>query len=333
MAGEKVLDLKLRPPDTWASFTGGAASALSALKHRADAADVAGLSGYAFVVNVHPELCPSGPTAFDWEALVEGMTALGRDVQLICAPREPRSDARLSRELFDKVREQVDAGRPCLVWGAAGVPEFGIVYGYRDNCYVRRSMASCAAAGDKALGPNDYPEEPLRFDKLESPGSFSAFMFGSAHEADSDRAERAAMTRAVQLLRDRHPCYAPGYVHGIAAFEAWARAMDTPPEGLNPMGNAYNAQCYAELHEQGGVFLRRVAEHQERAAGLLSEAADTYEASARALGKVAGLFPFPEGKGVEDPARRREAAALLRSCRDSDSKTASALERALGLLK
>jgi hypothetical protein len=334
MMGERgeTVNVKLAPPAAWASYVGTTSSVLKSRKLRCDNADVAGMSGYAFLVNVHPELCPSGPTAFDWEMLVEGTTALGLDVQLVTAPRRAEDDARLAAELFEKVKAEIDAGRCCVVWGATRAPEFAVVYGYQGNCYLVRSYRTVRRGCNRVLGPGEATEDPVPFDRLEAPGSFGVFLFGETTKRDAARADRSAVTRAVQLLRDRHPCYDPVYRHGAGAFKVWADALEESPGKVNAFGNAYNAIVYQELQAFAGEFCGRLAKRHRSATGPLGKAAIDLAKSGQNLERVCRLFPFPEGAGLEDAARVREAAGLLRECAELNSAAASALELALGLM-
>ena len=329
---EKAANVKLMPPGTWASYVGAAASVLMSRKVKCDNADVAGMSGYAFLVNVHPGLCPSGPTAFDWEMLVEGTAALGIGVQLFTTPRRPEDDARLAAELFERVRAEVDAGRCCVVWGAAGTPEFAVAYGYKGDSYLVRSYRTCRKGCTKPVGPTEMLEDPVPFDKLESPGCFGLFLFEEAVKTDGERADRNAVTRAAWLLRDRHPCLDPSCSHGARAFRAWADALEKSSADVDPFGNAYNVKVYQELQEFGGEFCKRLAKRRKSAGKHLDEASVALTESAKNLGEVGGLFPFPEGKGLGEPARARKAAWLLRECAELNTVAASALELALGMM-
>ncbi len=329
---EKAVNVKLMPPGTQASYVSAAASVLMSRKVKCDNADVAGMCGYAFLVNVHPQLCPSGPTAFDWEMLVEGTVALGIDVQLFTTPRRPEDDSRLAAELFERVRDEVDAGRCCVVWGATCAPEFAVAYGYRGDSYLVRSYRTGRKGCTRPVGPTEIPEDPVPFDKLESPGCFGVFLFGEAARTDGERADRNAVTRAVWLLRDRHACLDPSYSHGAQAFRTWADALEKSSTDVNPFGNAYNAKVYQELQEFGGEFCRRLAQRRKRAGKHFDEAAATLSKSARNLGEVSGLFPFPEGAWLGERAKVHKAAWLLRECAELNNAAASALELALGLM-
>jgi hypothetical protein len=292
------------------------------------------MSGYAFLVNIHPELCPSGPTAFDWSVLVEGTQALGLSVEMVAAPHTTEDGPRLAQELFERVREEIDAGRCCIVWGATCAPEFAVVYGYTEDSYLVRSYRTCrdAPGCDKPLGPDESPEDPVRFDKLEAPGCITGLFLGEPVAVDLARYERQAVTRAVQLLRGRHACFVPGYRGGSDGLDAWADALEKTLGKVNPFGNAYNAKCWHELQTLAGEFCGRLTKRSKAAKEHLKAAASAFESSAIGLAEVSKLFPFPSGSGLDDTVKVTAAVRLLRGCSEQNRSAANALERAIGLL-
>jgi hypothetical protein len=170
------------------------------------------------------------------------------------------------------------------------------------------------------------------FDRLEAPGCFGVFLFGEATRRDAARADRGAVTRAVQLLRDRHPCYYPDYRHGAAAFKVWADALEKWPDKVNAFGNAYNAVVYQELQGFARLFCGRLSKRYPFASRPMDKARADLAKSWQNLERVSLLFPFPEGAGLDDSAKVREAAVLLRECAELNTAAAAALELALGLM-
>jgi hypothetical protein len=112
----------------------------------------------------------------------------------------------------------------------------------------------------------------------------------------------------------------------------WADALDKTSAKVNPSGNAYNAVCYHELQEFGAEFLTRLSTRHKNAAKPLADAGRALAKSARNIEAVTRLFPFPEGKGLDDASKTREAAVLLRECAELNTAAAAALELALGLM-
>jgi hypothetical protein len=272
-----------------------------------------------------------GPTAFDWSVLVEGVQALGLETELASAHHDSRArDADLPEQLFERVREEIDRGRPCVVWGATGAAEFGIVYGYSGRGYLVRSCRSARPDRDGPLEPREHAEEPVRYDSLSTPGCVAGFFFGEPVEIDKARAGRSALARAVKLLRGEHVCFEPGYSHGAAAFEAWAAALEQGR--AEPVGNAYNAASCRELQIFAASFVNRLARTAQRAGSDLDSAAMELRDTVRNLDRLAVSFPLPTGGDIDDMATRQRAGALLRACAPASRRAADSIARALALI-
>ncbi|OYD16709.1 hypothetical protein CH330_02065 [candidate division WOR-3 bacterium JGI_Cruoil_03_51_56] len=331
--GENSAGVKLVPPWSWVSYVGSVTSVLKSRGLDCDFTDVAGMSGYAFVVNIHDKLCPSGPTAFDWTMLEEGTQALGMETEILMVAHEGgTNEEELISELFERVRHEIDKGRCCVVWGATSTPEFSIVHGYRDNSYLVRSRRSQQGKTEREwkrpLGEDEFPEEPVRYDRLQAPGWLGAVFFGDRIEKGQSRAERKAVARAVQLLRDQHACFDPDYAHGTNAFEVWAELIEAGKAEV--FGNAYNVHCYWEMQMLASGFCRRLAKRYPKAALALDNAAEWFWRSSLNLERLKKMFPLPKGD-TSDRISAKPAARLLRECKGLNEQAVRFLQKALAL--
>ncbi len=332
---ENVVDARLVPPWSWVSYVGSVAGVLRSRRLSCDFTDVAGMSGYAFVVNVHEKLCPSGPTGFDWTMLEEGTQALGIETEILTVEHDKTTNhEELVSDLFERVRQEIDAGRCCVVWGATSAPEFGIVYGYRASSYLVRSFRSLDPGVErqqgKPLGPDESPEEPVQYDKLTAPGCLGAVFFGDTIETDRFRAEWQAVARGAQLLRARHSCFDPDYAHGVGAFTVWAESFEAGR--AEPFGNTYNTHCYWEMQLLASEFCKRLGKRHRRCGKELDDAARQFGRSAGNLERLKQMFPLPGGGDISNRKNASEAAELLRQCKELNERAAGSLEKALGLV-
>ncbi len=330
-AGEKVVDVKLLPPWSWVSYVGAVTSVLRSRGIECDFTEVAGMSGYAFIINIHPELFPVGPVAFDWEVLVEGTQALGLTVEMIAVERG-EDEQELLVELFERVRAEVDAGRCCVVWGAGAGPEFGIVYGYREDCYLVRSSRSCGRREGEIipLGPEEKQEEPVRFDRLQTTGRLAALFFTTPIKPDRERQERQAVSRAVKLLRGQQACFDPDYYYGASAFRTWADVLEKGKADF--LGNAYSVMCYWELQMFAAGFCQRLAKRWSKAAEQLNQAAELFHHSFGNLDCLKKTLPGAAGVDLKKWAASSKISHLFQECAADNEKAAAALERALALM-
>jgi len=303
----------------WLSWVAATTTCLRALGHEWDTVDVAGMSGYAFVLSVHKELCPSGPTVFDWYSLLEGVQRLGRSVQCFtsadCHCEGHISDRTRAhcRAAYDLVAREVETGRPCVIWGAY-VPEFAVAVGVEDGAFHVVTYRRCTGE----------PEPPIPCEQLNAPGGPYALAFPTAVEADQARADSWAVARAAQITNQ--PRFAPDYGYGLAVYDTWIAALLSGR--LNPFGNAYNAACWAEGRHFAHRFLERIAGRSDRLAEPLAPAVAAYARASAAMQELARLFPFPGQDEAKDPNRRSEAVEHLRAARAAEAQGAAALAAA-----
>jgi len=297
----------------WLTWVGATTSCLRALGVDCDAVDVAGLSGYAFVLSVHHELCPSGPTVFDWRTLQPGVEYLGRTteayVSLGCA--EGRAACRAA---YDWAAREVAEGRPCVIWGAY-VPEFAAVVGVEDGAFLVKSFREVTGE----------PQPPIPCEDLQAPGGPYCLAFPVEKPADRQAGDRYAVQLAVKHLRGGS--LSGDYGSGLAAYDVWIAALEANAAGS--FGNAYTAQCYAEGRHYAGEFVKRVAARDPRCAEPLGRAAVAYAQAREAMGELARLFPFPGGEEVRDPANRGKAVELLRRAKAAETRAVEAMEEAV----
>lgn len=301
----------------WLSWVGAATSCLRALGARCDLTDVAGFSGYAFVLSIHQELCPSGPTVFDWRELLPGIRYLGREAAEHHGPGHEATAADCQR-LFELVAEEIGAGRPCVLNGAYA-PEFAAVIGVADGCYRVRSFR-------ETIGQE---QPPIPLDQLDAPGGLYAAFFRETTGATPESGDRWAVAHAVGLLRGSGWKWRPAEVYtlGLAAYDAWIDALcEGRPHGFGPR---YNAQCYAAGRAHARGFLERVAARQPALAETLGHAVTAYGRAAGAMGEVARLFPFSFDQKPLDGECLARGAAQLALAREAETEAVAALEAAL----
>jgi hypothetical protein len=334
--GARVVDVGITAPWSWVSYVGAVNSVLKSRGVECDLASVAGLSGYAFVVNIGRHLGSDAITAFDWKMLEEGTSMLGVAVEIVSVDCDDVADerARLHLELFERVRAEIDLASPCVVWGAATVPEFVVVYGYDGETYLVRSVLSATGARGVepagALGPFERPEKPVRSDSLGASGRLGAVFFGEAVSVDRLRAEQKAVVRAGQLLAGRHICFEPDYVQGWQAFEYWAERLADGK--FDPSGNSYTLNCLCELQLLASSFCRRLGGSLRKASKPLEAAAAGLGRSADRLNALRETFPFPGSDDHLGPASLQGAVRSLRACAVDNRQSLGALQDAAALL-
>ncbi len=296
---------------TWvASVT----ACLRALDLDVDLVDTAGASGYAFVLNVHDVVCPSGPTAFDPGLLLPGVQALGRST-LCYRPgdwtrsEEEAVDPDHLHFLLDLLRREIGADRPCVLWGAR-VPEYVVVTGVEDGRLLARSY--------------EEGHPPIPLGELRAPGGPLVLAFPTPARVSPGVADRYAVRHAAHLLYRRSPD--PLYDFGLPAYDRWIAALRS--ETAVAGGHGYCARCYAEGRGFAREFLQRVLDRGRGPDRPLRRAVRAYEEAEDALGRLAARSPFPAEGVIEDPEAIADAVECLAEARDAERRAAEALAEA-----
>jgi hypothetical protein len=304
----------------WLSWVGATRGCLNALGVECDNTDVAGQSGYAFRIQVHAQLCPSGPTCFPWDTLLPGVRRLGRSTLVYTGSECHTGQWKSARTrehcaaAFELARREIDAGRPCAIWGAY-VPECAVCVGYDGDSYVVDSFKKC----------RNEPQPPIRFDELDAPGGLYVLAFPTPTKIPQETADRDAINQALDVMN-----WSPveeDWGYGARAYDVWAKSL-LERDDVIPFGNAYNAQCWAESRRFAERFVDRVATRNPHVPGL-HQAREALRRSADALQRVAERFPFPGSADDLSETNRRAAADALGDAKEGEVAALAALRSAM----
>lgn len=313
--GNKVWIEELKRRPVWMTHMGCLVRCARYLKVDASSAWVYGASGYAFALNIHEVICPSGPTAWPAEKC-EALTAnIGVNTERLQGSKS-REDVDAFREtIWKKTREAVDAGLPAYGW-EMGIPEWYVVHGYDgDGNYLYRDFGGKTGKrhhtklGDTGIG-------------------WLCMVLATKGKAADDRTTvREAFRFAVEHGAGKHSN--DKWHTGLTGYETWIKALedDEAVKGdVIGFGCAYNAQCWAECRRNAVDFLEEAKKRidDEKLGPLFDEAIQHYTVVRDNLNAVANLFPFKLGdeKGmnqrIRDADRRAKALEALKAARGAE---------------
>jgi hypothetical protein len=302
----------------WLSWVAATTACLRALGVECDLVDVAGMSGYAFTLNVHQTVDVSSPTAFDWAWLTEGVRLLGRSTMEfhhfdMGGGTDPTGELRLAgcQAAYDMVAREIAEGRPCVIWGAYD-PDFAAAVGVEDGFYHVKSFK-------EDMG---QPQPPIKWDELLNPSGSYALAFPTATKATQMRRDAYAAGHAVQLLMGRQPV--AEYALGLSAYDMWIAALEGNKE-VHDYGNSYSAQCFAEGRRFASGFVQRLAKRNPECADPLGRAVVAYGEASGAMNELAQVFTHPPKDELEDPAKRAKGVELLKAAKLAETRAAGAL--------
>ncbi len=278
-----------------------------------------GGTGHAFVINLHQEVCPSGPTAWKTMKLFELGRNLGYRLDGVFGTKGQDGFPEVQRRAWEHARQAIDQGQPCYGWELE-IPEFYVVYGYDDVGYYY-SGPGC----DEGKGPKPWQE--LGDTGI---GVVELYSVWPGDAADDAATVVESLTFALQHAASPEEWIFEGYRAGLEGYDNWIRALQAGV--ASDMGVRYNTGVWLECRQNATGFL---AEAKERLAGqadgAFDEAVTHYAAVSENLSKVAEIYPwtFEASNEAVLPVDGRSTAAVeaLQAARDAEAAGLQALER------
>jgi hypothetical protein len=321
--------------ETWDTYMGCLQGCLQNLHSDITPAWLYGVSGHAFGLNIHKQLCPSGPHVWSgWGSLQGHEALLGLQIERLGAWFKGYDDqyAAHKRLVWDRTRKAIDAGTPCigydLSWG-----EFYVVNGYDDAGYYfwNTNMGGMKQAG------------PLAWDKYGDGGvvNMIAMQYVSLSKPTATPREvvEAALQWAVRFGAQGDagdPQQNPAYASGIAAYDQWIAALDDPECWKGDCtGAMYNGEVWRECRHYAVEFLQEAKTrlNDPGLAPLFDEAIRHYQRVEDKLGIECEQFGF-DSPATHAPQEQRRASAqrALKEAKDAEQNGLKALARLAAVL-
>jgi RNA polymerase sigma factor (sigma-70 family) len=333
---EGVSDLRYDEGDL--TFVGALMSLLKFMGEEVSKDYVMGASGGAFKLLWHPQWCPSSGdlVVLGEEPIRRVFQAIGRDYEMVM---RAEGDAQAA-ELRQRLMESINRGRPVLAFGVVG-PETCVVAGYEEEGTVALGHSYFHDGSQGYFRKGNWWEEADPSDEVGefAHGCGGIVTVGEKVKTPSDIL-RATLDWAVELIR------APerdGYVSGLAAYDAWAAALqrdeDFPAGDLEALDfrclvNANVLLCVLkEARASAAGFLREMAQEGVPGRDELMAAAVAYQEEAEIVVEAEELAPYtwhPEERRLQmaDPDLRARLAALVLQAKEKDAQALAHLEKA-----
>ena len=205
------------------------------------------LSGHAFAINIHEELCPSGPYCWDQGRFRDLLPNLG--IRMVELGRVmPTAGADDRQRLRERVRSELDDGKVCSVLNL----DHQLVVGYDDTGFE--------LALPWGEGVVDSTPARLTFDTWREfvhgpPVAF--FGFEPAPRRSESAATAAALDFAVDIWRCPEQFAENPYGAGNLAYGNWLAGIDAGHGDSH--GNWWNAVVWGECRERAGDYFQALA--------------------------------------------------------------------------
>jgi len=231
-----------------------------------------GLSGHAFLINIHVQLCPSGPHCWKREnatPLIENMGMRMTDLGFFGTGVKEKARTDVER----KLRQALAKGVPSSLLNM----ENQIIDGYDSTGF---SSAQPWAPMSK------FPPARLSFGSWKEFGAELHVSFYTIEEiepADGQTANLASPDYAVDMWRNPSEHSTQAYGVGPKAYDNWIAAVPTAGSGH---GNWWNATVWSECRRMAAGHFSAIAIDNENVADLCGQLGSEYLKIAENLKKA-----------------------------------------------
>ncbi len=221
-----------------------------------------GLSGHAWLINIHPQLCPSGPYCYDCTPNCELLAGAGLATERLGFYGPDQGDTPRA-EVEAKLRAEIDNGAACYLVNM----EYQLLLGYDETGFITaQPWAPCV----------DFPPKHLTFDTWAELGADIHLAFAVLRPVPAQplaESVAASLNYAARIWSD--PPATGHYGFGPNAYDFWLQAVRDGHGASH--GNWWNGTVYAECRQNAAAYLRELATLYPTAAPLATELAEGYD--------------------------------------------------------
>jgi hypothetical protein len=282
-----------------------------------------GGTGHAFVMNIHEELCPSGPTAWRFQMLFELAPNLGYKTDGLVAFRNEKGSVEWEdapEAAWDHIRKSIDANIPVYAWEMK-IPEFYCVHGYDDVGYYYNGCLAEDGEGPKPWGELGQTQI----------GYIEVCSVHPVKPAPPEKAVKVAFEKVLWFAKNPEGFVFPKYASGLKAYDYWMKFLDGTVEYQegHAHGIGYNAEVWTECRRFAVDFLYEAKDKVGQHADLFDEAIGHYTEVRENLNCIAGIYPFHacQLSYLLDADKRKWATKHLQLARDAEEKGLNTLAK------
>jgi hypothetical protein len=287
-----------------------------------------GGTSHAFALNIHGEICPSGPTAWKTMMLFEGGVNLGYEFDASFGFKQGNEKfAALQESTWEFTKNAIDEGVPLYGWELE-IPEFYVIYGYDDVGYYYSGPMT-----DKGKGPKPWNE--LGTSDI---GLIEVYSVKPGQAKEDAMVVKSALENALKHASNPEEwIFVEYYTSGLKGYDTWIGALKTGK--ADRLGMGYNVEVWKECRHYAVSFLKEAKERLEgKAESLFDDALAQYQIVASRLSQVAEMYPFipshnPEAEGnIKTDEKCQGAVDLLNQAREAETAGMEVLEKIVGEL-
>jgi hypothetical protein len=309
----------LRWSPKWVSHLGCVKGCLNYLGIEMSDAWLYGGTGHAFIINIHDQLCPSGPTAWRTMMLFEGGNNLGYECDARFGWKEGDTPFNeLQENAWEFAKTAINEGLPIYGW-ELDIAEFYVIYGYDDEGYYYSGPMA-----DEGKGPKPWRELG------DTPIGLIEMYCVKPGKAQSDEivVKYAFQNVLKHAENPKDWIFLEHYASGLKGYDAWIKALES---GIaDRFGIGYNTEVWKECRNFAVGFLEEAKERLSGSvSGLFDEGIRQYRIVADRLTEVGALYPFnTQAKNeVKMDKNSQDAVLLLKDAQQAEAAGLEILEK------
>lgn len=210
-----------------------------------------GGSGHAFLINIHDELCPSGPYVWNYDNFYRLLENLGISMKDLGFYTD-ESTSKERRRIEQTLKENIDTGTPCSLLNM----ENQLITGYTDKHFI---IEKPWPDFESQMTP-----ESLTFQTWEELEEvhINFFNYTKTKKTDDETVFKESLLYALDL--NQHPDkYRENqeYHIGLDAYDAWIKAVKNGYGSSH--GNWWNGTIWMGCREMASKYLKRASTKYE----------------------------------------------------------------------
>ena len=292
---KKINNLKMPPLNT--TLMGVVKGSLDYYGLEYTTPETFGKSGHAFLINIHEQLCPSGPYCWNREPASILIQNLGIEMNdLGFFSPENNKEERKAVEL--KLREALDSKNPCSLLNM----ENQLITGYDSTGFLT----------EQPWPQNkEFPPPRLTFENWKELGEeihINFYTIAKCEPADEKTAVLASLDYAVDLFRYPKKHSSKNYGVGPDAYNNWINAVE---KYGSTHGNWWNATVWSECRKMASLYFEEIGKKYPQTSDIASKLSKNYEEISSALSKVSNKeMPSEEKTEILKETLKKEEASI-----------------------
>lgn len=240
--------------------------------HNLSEAMLYGGSGHAFMINIHNELCPSGPYVWNHEPFYPLLSGLGiRMTDKGFFSNDSSLNDRTAIE--NEIKASLNTNNPCAMLNM----EYQLIYGYDNTGFITSQPWS-----------KEYPPSHLTFstwEEIENDIPTCFFTFNKVKPTDIKTVIKNSLKYALSLNDNPDLHTSKPYYTSLEAYDVYIEAVK---EGYGSShGNWWNATVWAECRKMAAEYFSEIGKTFAEVNAITNKLSSDYHLISQGLAKVA----------------------------------------------